>query len=328
MVTWRPTKQDLARSAGVSPNSTRASSVRPAPTRPARPRISPARTLSVTPVDAGAAQPTSSRREHDVAKRHVDLRERRRRARGRPSGGSAPAGRRRRIAGCRRTRRRAARSRGRRSAAAPPAGARCRSSRRRAPASSRMTRKRFVDLAVRQRRGRLVEDQDLGVGPKAAGDLDELLLRHREVADEGVRRDVGPDAVEQLRRPAGAARPSGGTATARRAPGGGRCSRRRSGRGTGPAAGRWRRRRATARARVQAIDGLPDDLDRAGVRRWAPVITLISVDLPAPFSPTSAWTSPGSSSNETPLSACTPPKDLVMSESLRTVFKISPGRQL
>ena len=35
--------------------------------------------------------------------------------------------------------------------------------------------------------------------------------------------------------------------------------------------------------------------------RWAPVMTLISVDLPAPFSPTSAWTSPASQVERDPL---------------------------
>src|SRR5262245_48775673 len=43
---------------------------------------------------------------------------------------------------------------------------------------------------------------------------------------------------------------------------------------------------------------------------WAPVTTLMSVDLPAPFSPTRACTSPGRRSKETPLSACTPANDL------------------
>src|SRR5262249_45392776 len=46
----------------------------------------------------------------------------------------------------------------------------------------------------------------------------------------------------------------------------------------------------------------------------APVITLIRVDFPAPFSPTSACTSPGRRSNDTPLSACTPAKDFVMAD--------------
>src|SRR5436190_12266360 len=38
---------------------------------------------------------------------------------------------------------------------------------------------------------------------------------------------------------------------------------------------------------------------------------LINVDLPAPFSPTSACTSPARNSNDTPFSACTPPNDLL-----------------
>src|ERR1700687_143423 len=48
----------------------------------------------------------------------------------------------------------------------------------------------------------------------------------------------------------------------------------------------------------------------------APVMILMSVDLPAPFSPISPWTSPGRRSNDTPLSACTPPNDLLMFVSL------------
>src|SRR3954462_12625323 len=46
-----------------------------------------------------------------------------------------------------------------------------------------------------------------------------------------------------------------------------------------------------------------------------PEIALITVDLPAPLSPATATTSPGWTSNETLLSACTPPKCL---ETLRT----------
>ena len=43
---------------------------------------------------------------------------------------------------------------------------------------------------------------------------------------------------------------------------------------------------------------------------------LISVDLPAPFSPTRAWTSPACRSNETPRSACTPANDLLIAGQL------------
>src|SRR5215210_508881 len=45
----------------------------------------------------------------------------------------------------------------------------------------------------------------------------------------------------------------------------------------------------------------------------APVMILISVDLPAPFSPMSACTSPARSSSEALLRACTPAYDFVMS---------------
>src|SRR5437667_1170809 len=44
----------------------------------------------------------------------------------------------------------------------------------------------------------------------------------------------------------------------------------------------------------------------------APVLIFPSVDLPAPFSPTSAWTSPAARSNDTRRSACTPANDLEM----------------
>src|SRR5271156_6976229 len=63
-------------------------------------------------------------------------------------------------------------------------------------------------------------------------------------------------------------------------------------------------------------------------RRWSssispssswktPETALISVDLPAPLSPAKATTSPGWTSSETPASACTPPKCLVASRTVR-----------
>src|SRR5262245_61190583 len=54
----------------------------------------------------------------------------------------------------------------------------------------------------------------------------------------------------------------------------------------------------------------------------APVMILIRVDLPAPFSPTSAWTSPSRRSNETPLSARTAPNDFEIESTLRSMFLI------
>src|SRR5437667_3705037 len=57
----------------------------------------------------------------------------------------------------------------------------------------------------------------------------------------------------------------------------------------------------------------------------APVTILISVDFPAPFSPTSAWTSPARRSNDTPRSACTPANDLAIdSARSRTLSNGAP----
>src|SRR4051794_18682935 len=59
--------------------------------------------------------------------------------------------------------------------------------------------------------------------------------------------------------------------------------------------------------------------------RWAPVMTFTNVDLPAPFSPISACTSPGRSLNDTPLSACTPAKDFVMPVNSRSALTRVPS---
>src|SRR5580698_404414 len=50
----------------------------------------------------------------------------------------------------------------------------------------------------------------------------------------------------------------------------------------------------------------------------APVIILISVDFPAPFSPITAWTSPACSSKDTDLSAFTPAKAFEIDLASRT----------
>src|SRR3954449_5325761 len=52
---------------------------------------------------------------------------------------------------------------------------------------------------------------------------------------------------------------------------------------------------------------------------WMPATHLISVDLPAPLSPTSAITSPSRTSKSTPRSACTDPKLLWTSRSSSAV---------
>ena len=101
--TGLPRSRICPASAGVRPNSTRASSVRPAPTSPARPRISPARTVRLTPRTPDARQPRPRVSSTTSPSGTVDLREDRRRARGRPSGGSAPPGRPPPSAACRRS---------------------------------------------------------------------------------------------------------------------------------------------------------------------------------------------------------------------------------
>ena len=59
--------------------------------------------------------------------------------------------------------------------------------------------------------------------------------------------------------------------------------------------------------------------------RWIPVSTLTIVDLPAPFSPTSAVTVPACSSSETPESARTPGNVLVMPSSASTGGAVMAG---
>src|SRR4051812_28382424 len=66
---------------------------------------------------------------------------------------------------------------------------------------------------------------------------------------------------------------------------------------------------------------------------WMPPSTLMSVDLPAPFSPHSAWISPGRSSKLTSRSATTPPKRLVIPRHSRSgwvviVRQLRPRRAL
>ena len=56
----------------------------------------------------------------------------------------------------------------------------------------------LLDVGGGQRRGRLVEDQDLGVAGERLGDLDHLAPGQRELASRRVRMDVfGPDAGEE-----------------------------------------------------------------------------------------------------------------------------------
>ena len=59
-----------------------------------------------------------------------------------------------------------------------------------------------------------------------------------------------------------------------------------------------------------------------------PEMILISVDLPAPLSPTSATTSPGATSRLTSVSACTAPNLLLMPSRERTAVPAGAGRSV
>src|SRR5436309_82444 len=61
--------------------------------------------------------------------------------------------------------------------------------------------------------------------------------------------------------------------------------------------------------------------------RTAPLSTFISVDLPAPFSPTRAWTSPRRSTRLTPRSACVGPKCLWMPTIVRRRDSLTACRE-
>ena len=108
-----------------------------------------------------------------------------------------------------------------------------------------------------------------------------------------VRIDGRAGAIQQLFGPRVRALQSTLRHMPRRFPAPARCSRPRSDRGTGKAADRSRRFPAIVRHWVDMRNhaAFHSSVPESGVT--APVMILISVDLPAPFSPTSACTSPG-----------------------------------
>ena len=77
-------------------------------------------------------------------------------------------------------------------------------------------REEALDLVGRERRGRLVEDEDPGVEGERLGDLDELLVGHRQAAHR--RGHVEPDVqlLEDARRPAPHLAPGDRSQAARR----------------------------------------------------------------------------------------------------------------
>ena len=191
----------------------------------------------------------------------------------------------------------------RRSSPIPPSDAKCKSSPPPRSRSWRMTRNRFSTSRSRQRRRRLIQNQNLRLAPQRCGDLDKLLLRHRQLAHQ---RFSGNPRADPLQKPPRCFSPFSPTDN-RNPPkipvavlyspppsNPGKSARLLiDGRDpqTAPIAGSFR---STTLPRIC--------IDPASAST-APVIILMSVDFPAPFSPTSACTSPEFSSSDTPSSA-------------------------
>ena len=145
------------------------------------------------------------------------------------------------------------------------------------------------------------------IAGECLGNLDQLLLRRAEPADRAAQRQRHPELVEEHRHPPSRRRPvdrrprpfSAGVPSGRFRP--------PSDADRAPVPGRSRRCRPPAHP---PASGTRPARRRARSPpcpcRTAPPRILISVDLPAPFSPSRAWTSPARRSKSTPSSAVTP----------------------
>ena len=163
-----------------------------------------------------------------------------------------------------------------------------------------------------ERGGGLVEDHHAVRRKQHAADLDELALGDRQAADDGVRVDPGAKLVEGLAGAGAHGAVVHHQAAAQLAP---EVEVLRHGQvggeqdflvDEGDAALLRLRRTAQSDERTPSIRIPP-----AVGWRW-PAKTFISVDLPAPFSPITAWTSPAFTSSVRPCSTVTGPKALVM----------------
>ncbi len=143
-----------------------------------------------------------------------------------------------------------------------------------------------------ERRRRLVEDQDARLDRQRLGDLDELPLGHRQAADRRVDVDLDAELLEQGLGAAGASRPSRVPSRRRRRVADEHVLRdRQVGNSAAPGA------RPRCRARGPGPGpwiwiGSPSSKIVPPSGWWTPARILTSVLLPAPFSPTRAWTSP------------------------------------
>ncbi len=183
----------------------------------------------------------------------------------------------------------------------------------------------LADIGLLERLGRLVKEQNLWLGRQSAHDLDHMTLRQSEIADALIELHfqlLGRDQADQARRLGGTARlpqvvghqlqifEDGQVGGQRRMLIGNRHTQiahaPRAGRGDGLAV-------AQNFARIARQDA-GGDADQ--------------VDLPAPFSPTMACTSPGAAAKETPLSARTAAKDFSMPRNSRTGDGVMPGEAM
>ena len=195
----RPRSRTSPVSAGVRPNKTRASSVRPAPTSPASPRISPARTLKRDVAHARRPAPQIPYLEDHLARLDECLGKDRRQLAADHHADQVAA---------------------RHLVHAPGPDQHAVAQGRHAIGDLRQLFEAVgnvddadavrlqvaddpeepVDLLVAQRGRRLVHDQDAGFGPQGPRDLDQLLLGHRQRADLGFRVDRRADFFEQVSR--------------------------------------------------------------------------------------------------------------------------------
>ena len=180
-------------------------------------------------------------------------------------------------------------------------------------------------LALGQRGGRLVEDQHAAVQRQRLGDLDQLLLRDGERAHQR----GGIDVAEAAQDLAGAALEPA-IVHQQRAAGVGRghedvLGDRDIGAERDLLVDEADAERCAMAGEVIAT-GLPSRRISPLSGRRMPSMMFISVDLPAPFSPASAWISPLRSSKSTPRSARTGPKDLVRLGDLEDQVVVGAGR--
>ena len=203
------------------------------------------------------------------------------------------------------------------------------------PRSSRMRSPSSTHLVSPEAAGRLVEQQQLGLGDERAGERHALLHRIGERRRQpratssqpssrehrSARARAAPARRDRARQPqqrARDARPCG--SAGRRAS----RSRARSARGNKPtpcSVARYPCRRAGWSARCVKRSTLP--LHRARRGSTNPQITLNSVVLPAPLGPMTPRTSPAATSSETGSSAVMPPNCTVSSCAANTAAPLT-----